>query len=360
MKRTVFVVALFAVLLQGCVFSPGQHMTPEDAADDIGQTGPVTVLPINAQTVAQHQNQYRPEPVPAALYAYKPGDYRIGAGDGLQITVWDHVELNSPTNQEPRAQGTQIVRNDGTVYYPFINSIQAEGKTVSELRNDLQRALSRYLTDTQVDVNVQNYASQRVVFSGSFKNAGPQVLNNVPLSLIEAVSRAGGDDGSGNLAGLILKRDGHEYMLDIDTLNRKDSKLNGIYLKNGDQLHLGNNRANKVYVLGEVNSPQVMTYGTSTFTLLEALGNAGGLSQETANAEAIYVIRGAQERAQQPATVFYLNAKKPTAFLLARQFDLQASDVVFVGPSDITRWNRFISQLLPSASVVATGNALSQ
>jgi polysaccharide export outer membrane protein len=246
------------------------------------------------------------------------------------------------------------------VYYPFINSIQAEGKTVSELRNDLQRALSRYLTDTQVDVNVQNYASQRVVFSGSFKNAGPQVLNNVPLSLIEAVSRAGGDDGSGNLAGLILKRDGHEYLLDIDTLNRKDSKLNGIYLKNGDQLHLGNNRANKVYVLGEVNSPQVMTYGTSTFTLLEALGNAGGLSQETANAEAIYVIRGAQERAQQPATVFYLNAKKPTAFLLARQFDLQASDVVFVGPSDITRWNRFISQLLPSASVVATGNALSQ
>jgi polysaccharide export outer membrane protein len=113
-------------------------------------------------------------------------------------------------------------------------------------------------------------------------------------------------------------------------------------------------------VLGEVNSPQVMTYGTSTFTLLEALGNAGGLAQETANAEAIYVIRGAQDQTKQPATVFYLNAKKPTAFLLARQFDLQASDVVFVGPSDITRWNRFISQLLPSATVVATGNALGQ
>lgn len=358
MKRTVFVVALFAVLLQGCVFSPGQHMTPEDAADGVGETGPVNVVPINVHTVSQQQNLYRPEAVPAELYAYKPGDYRIGAGDGLNITVWDHVELNSPTNQEPRAQGTQIVRNDGTVYYPFINSIQAAGKTVSELRADLQKALSRYLTDTQVDVNVQNYASQRVVMSGAFKSAGPQTLNNVPLSLIEAVSRAGGDDGTANLAGLILKRDGREYLLDIDTLNRKDSRLNGIYLKDGDQLHLGNNRANKVYVLGEVNAPQVMNYGTSTFNLMEALGNAGGVSQETANAEAIYVIRGAQDRARQPATVFYLNAKKPTAFLLARQFDLQAADVVFVGPSDITRWNRFISQLLPSASVVATGDAL--
>ena len=357
MKRTVFVVLLFSLILQGCVFAPGQHMTPGNAGDDIEETGPVTVLQIDAKTVQNQQVIYKPQPVPAALYAYKPGDYHIGPGDGLLITVWDHVELNSPTNQEPRASGTQIVRNDGTIYYPYINSIQAAGKTVSQLRSDIQKALSRYLTDTQVDVNVQTYASQRVVLSGSFKSGGSQVLNNVPLSLVEAISRAGGDDGSANLAGLILKRDGREYVLDIDTLNRTDSKLNGIYLKDGDQLHLGNNRANKIYVLGEVNAPQVMNFGTSTFNLMEALGNAGGIAQETADAEAVYVIRGARNTAQQPATVFYLNAKKPTAFLLARQFDLQSSDVVFVGPAGITRWNRFISQLLGSASVVQTGAA---
>ena len=360
MKRSVLVTLLCSAVLQGCVFSPGQHMTPSDVESDTELTGPVKLVQIDQNTVHQQQVLYKAPPIPAELTSYKPGDYRIGPGDGLIVTVWEHQELNSPAGQEQGNSSSRIVRNDGTVYYPYVNSIQAGGKTVEQFRADLQRELSRYLTVAKVDVNVQNYDSQRVILSGAFKSPGPQALNNVPLSLVNAVSRAGGEGPDANLAGLILKRDGREYVLDIDTLNRKDSRLNEIYLKDGDQLHLGNYRSNKVYVLGEVNAPQVMNYGASTFSLMEALGNAGGISQETANAEAIYVIRGAQAINQQPATVFYLNAKKPTAFLLAHEFDLQSSDVIFVGPSGITRWNRFISQLLPSATVVATSAAASQ
>jgi polysaccharide export outer membrane protein len=50
-------------------------------------------------------------------------------------------------------------------------------------------------------------------------------------------------------------------------------------------------------------------------------------------------------------------AKKPTAYLLAKEFELQAQDVIFVGPANITRWSRFVSQLLGSANVVQTGAA---
>lgn len=357
MKRNVFVVLLASAVLQGCVFAPGQHMTPDDIKDDPA-VGAVNVVQITNQTVSQQRTIYQAQPVPAELLNYAPEEYRIGPGDGLLITVWDHLELNSPANQDTGSASSRVVRDDGTLYYPYIDSIKAGGKTTTQLREELRSALSRYLTGVQVDVKVQDFNSHRVILSGAFKSPGPQVLNNVPVTLVDAISRAGGDAGDANLAGLLLKRDGREYQLDIDTLNRKDSVLNHIYLKEGDQLHLGNNRTNRIYVLGEVGAPQVMNFGTSTFNLMEALGNAGGLNQDTANAEAVYVIRGAQASVKQAPTVFYLDAKKPTAFLLARQFDLQASDVVFVGPANITRWNRFISQLLPSAGIVTTSAAL--
>jgi polysaccharide export outer membrane protein len=356
MKRNVFVVLLASAVLQGCVFAPGQHMTPDDAKNDL-DVGQVNVVQITNQTIGQQRVIYQAAPVPPELIGYVPEQYRIGPGDGLLITVWDHMELNSPANQDTGSASSRIVRDDGTLYYPYIDSVKAGGKTTTELREELREKLSKYLTGVQVDVKVQDFNSHRVILSGAFKTPGPQTLNNMPVTLVDAISRAGGDAGDANLAGLLLKRDGREYQLDIDSLNRKDSVLNQIYLKEGDQLHLGNNRANRIYVLGEVSAPQVMNYGTSTFNLMEALGNAGGLNQDTANAKAVYVIRGAQNAVKQPATVFYLDAKKPTAFILARQFDLQASDVVFVGPANITRWNRFISQLLPSAGIVTTSAA---
>jgi polysaccharide biosynthesis/export protein len=357
MKRNVCVAMLLSAVLQGCAFAPGQHMTPDDASEDTGINGPVRVVQITSTSVAQEQALYPRQPVPAELLSFRPEEYRIGPGDSLVVTVWEHEELNAPSGPDQGSAAARVVRADGTIYYPYIGTITAGGKTVEQLRAELQQRLSRYLTMAKVDVNVQGYESQRVVLSGALRSPGPQALTNVPLSLVNALSKAGGEADNANLAGLILKRDGKEYLLDIDTLNRKDSPLNRIYLKDGDQLHLGNYRTNKVYVLGEVRNPQVMNYGGSTFNLMEALGNAGGLSQETANAEAVYVIRNAQADNGEPPTVFYLNARKPTAFLLARQFDLQSADVVFVGPSNITRWNRFISQLLPSASVVATGAA---
>ncbi|WP_263261188.1 polysaccharide biosynthesis/export family protein [Pseudomonas sp. RIT-PI-S] len=357
MNRNVLVVLLLSAALQGCALAPGQHMTPDDAAEDTGINGPVRVVQITSASVNEEKTLYTPAPVPAELLNYTPEEYRIGPGDALVVTVWEHQELNAPSGPEQGNSSARVVRGDGTIYYPYISSITAGGKTIEQFRGELQQALSKYLTVAKVDVNVQSYESQRVVLSGAFRSPGVQPLTNVPLSLVSAISKAGGEADNANLAGLILKREGREYLLDIDTLNRKDSPLNRIYLKNGDQLHLGNYRENKVYVLGEVHNPQVMNYGGSTFNLMEALGNAGGISQETANAEAVYVIRSPQTNTQQPPTVFYLNAKKPTAFLLARQFDLQSADVVFVGPANITRWNRFISQLLPSASVVATGAA---
>lgn len=87
----------------------------------------------------------------------------------------------------------------------------------------------------------------------------------------------------------------------------------------------------------------------------DVLGSVGGLKPDHLNGNAVYVIRGVENLDVEPAKIYQLNAESPTAMALATHFEVRPQDVVYVGPANVTRWNRFISQLVPSASIVGTG-----
>ncbi|WP_397452434.1 polysaccharide biosynthesis/export family protein [Pseudomonas sp. NA-150] len=356
MKLTLAVVLLSSLVLQGCAFAPGQHMTPSEVEEDNPNGPKVKLVAITPASVQQMHASHQPKALPPELLNYKTPEYRIGPGDDLLVTVFEHPELTAPGSQQLLDANSREVLADGTVFFPYIGRIQASGKTVSQMREQLRLGLAPQYTEVKVDVKVLHYNSQRVLLSGAFKTSGSQPITNLPLSLVQAISTAGLDSTDANLAGLTLKRDGKEYVLDIDALNRKDAQLGNIYLKDGDYLHLNSNSPNKIYVLGEVVRPQVLSFSTTSLTLMEALGNSGGLSPETADGNSVYVIRAADSGGQ-AATVYHLDAQKPTSYVLARQFELEAQDVVFVGPANIVRWNRYLSNLLPTSSVVATGAA---
>ncbi|WP_122317547.1 polysaccharide biosynthesis/export family protein [Pseudomonas cichorii] len=358
MNRNLVVVLLSSLILHGCVFAPGQHMTPGDITAEDPNGPKAQLVDITPASLQQQQRlASNGGTLPSELLNYKTPEYAVGPGDTLLVTVFEHPELTAPGSQDQLDANTREVLSDGTLFFPYVGKIRAGGRTVSQIREQLRMGLAPQYTEVKVDVKVLRYNSQRVLLSGSFKTPGPQSITNIPLSLVQAVSTAGIDLTDANLAGLTLRRDGKDYLIDIDSLNRRGSQLSKIFLKDGDYLHLNSNSKNKIYVLGEVRNPQVISFGTTSVTLLEALGNSGGLSPESADGDAVYVIRGVENQANSVSTVYHLNAEKPTAYLLARQFELQAQDVVFVGPANITRWSRFISQLLGSASVVQTGAA---
>ena len=316
------------------------------------------LVPITPKLIAMDRASAVPAALPPELLNSKPEPYVIGPGDSLYITVWEHPELTSPAGQqqEPSANG-RLVNPDGTLFYPYAGVIQAGGETLQQLRDEITRKLARVIEKPQVDVNVIFYGSKHVTFAGAFVKTDPQPITVVPLTLGQAVGAAGINTEQGNLSDLVLTRDGHTYHLDMDALNRASESASQILLRAGDQLYLGYNDRQQAYVMGEVTQPRAITFKTDSISLTQALGQVGGLNQTTSRGKAVYVIRGVQDMEKAPATIYQLDASSPAAFALAANFSVHPGDVVFVGAAGITRWNRFLSQLLPSSGLLGTAAA---
>lgn len=352
MFRSKIVLVSFALALQGCIFSPGQNL-------DSSHSSHIRIVPITPKLIAIDAATRAPSSVPPDLLSQRPSEYRVGPNDLLHITVWDHPELTVPSGQQQMELNARVVRSDGTIFFPYIGTVEAAGHTLEEIRHEVEKRLTQYVTNPQIDVAVVRFASQKVVLSGAFNNSGAQAITATPLSLMEAVSTAGVEVANADLSRLVLKRGQHEYTLNLDELNEgARTDLFSIYLHDGDQIHLPYNDRRKIYLMGEINSPRALTYKTRHLTLADALGSVGGLNQATSNGKAVFVIRGVENLQETAATVFQLDAQSPTAFILAQGFNLEPQDVVYVGAAGVTRWNRFISQLLPSAAILGTSASI--
>ncbi|AND69825.1 capsular polysaccharide biosynthesis protein [Dyella thiooxydans] len=334
---------------------PGQHFSARalNRGDD-PENSHVVLLQITPALLATAATSART--VPTALLDYQPQAYVLGPGDTLYITVWDHPELTSPAgSQQQTVANGRTVRPDGTLFYPYVGTIKAAGLTIEELRQAISRKLAEFVSKPQVDVSVTGYGSQRITLAGAFTHTDAQPVTAVPMTLAQVVGSAMVDSTLADLSDLVLTRDGKDYHLDLNAPGKGPNAVQGIYLKPGDRLFLPYNDNHEVYVMGEVLRPQAITFKTSDLTLTQVIGRAGGLNPVTADGKAVYVIRGVANLARAPATVFHLNAHSPAAFALADDFKVRSGDVVFVGASGVTQWNRVLSQLLPLSGIV--GNA---
>ena len=350
--RPFAIAALAMSCLSGCLWSPGQHLgRPDPGPAQIRTAGndQLDLVAITPKLIAMDRAARPADGVAPALVDYQPEAYRIGAGDVLYITVWEHPELTVPAGaqQQLNAAG-RLVQGDGTLFYPYVGKIDAAGMTPTELRDELASKLARYVESPQVDVSILTYASQRVWVTGATARPAVVPLTVVPLTLHDAVGNAGFNPAEADLSGVRMTRDGVTYTLDMASL-----RGNPIYLKANDHIYIPFLDAKEVFVVGEVNLPGAQNFKTGSISLSQALGRSRGLAQATSNGNAVYVIRGSGDLQARPSVVYQLEAANPAAFAVASQFELLPGDVVFVGSAGITRWSRFVNQLLPFSRILS-------
>lgn len=286
--------------------------------------------------------------------------YRIGRSDVVNIVVWGHPELGLAPATSNRSMGSTSqadvgngynVNPDGTIQFPFIGPIKVAGLTENEARELLTRQLSKYVHDPQITVRVQAYRNGRIYVDGEVRVPGLQTLDDIPMTLPEAINRAGGFNDKADRSSIALTRNEKTIQINLPKLTRQGVNPNRILLAGGDLLRVRNEDESQVFIMGEVWTPRAMPLHDGRLSLTEALGESGGPDPWTADPSQIYVVRkmpvelGGENALPE---IYHLDASSPAAFVLANDFQLQPRDVVYVDPAPVVRWNRFISNLIPS------------
>ena len=359
-------VVTLVLLLGACAIAPGMRMDNDEAST---KGADASMLKVITPQLLQNEQLMREQQVDAdispLMHAATP--YHIGNGDILSIIVWDHPELATPmmvgatqittSGTDSGATPGFVVDQNGMVQFPYVGLLKLAGLTEAEARDVLMQKIGRYLKKPNLTLRVQAYRSQRVYISGEVKSQGIQAIDNVPMTLAEALNRAGGVLPTGDASQIEISRAGINYPINLPKLVRKGINPSNIMLVNGDAVRIFSRDNSKVFVLGEVSRPATLTLRDGHLTLGEALGEVGGLNSQTSNARQVYVVRNIESADSANGTqpqVYNLDARSPVAFALAENFQLKAKDVVYVDAAPLAVWSRVVSLIIPSALSVTS------
>jgi len=191
------------------------------AAAASAQTYPIPELapptPVPVPTPAQ--------PTPPAV-AQDDG-YRLGPEDLLEISVWKEEGLKKET----------VVRPDGAFSFPLIGDVQAAGRTVAEVREEIGKRLARYIPEPTVSVLVMRVASNKVYVIGRVNKPGDFAVGRY-VDVLQALALAGGltPFADEHNIKVIRKQDGKDVVLlfDFSAVSRGENLEQNIRLQGGD------------------------------------------------------------------------------------------------------------------------------
>jgi polysaccharide export outer membrane protein len=119
-------------------------------------------------------------------------EYRLGPGDELRIIVFGEAELT----------GSYVVSTQGKIAYPLVGEVEAVGSTPLEFADNLRVALSQFLRNPNVSVEVANYRPFFILGEVTRPGSYPY---SPSLTVLNAVATAGGFTYRANRGRVFIK-----------------------------------------------------------------------------------------------------------------------------------------------------------
>lgn len=200
-----------------------------------------------------------------ALNAYA-GDYVIGGGDSLNISVWGSKELSIETT----------VRPDGKISLPALGDIKASGFTPEELTDIVEKEMKKVVKTPIVTVIVTEMTNYNVYVFGKGGSPGLYPLSR-ETTLLEFLSRLG-PLGNADLQNSYLVRNKKKIKTGFYDLFEKGNFKEDITLEPNDMLFIPDNFENEISIVGAVKT-QISIPFREEITVLDVIITAGGFTE---------------------------------------------------------------------------------
>ncbi len=355
--------------------------------------------------------------------AVTPMPYEIGVGDVVLLSTpstGSTVEELSGLLAAQNARQGYTVQDDGSVNIPNVGRVRIAGLTIESAEDVLFQRLVENQFDPTFSLEIAEFNSRKVSIGGAVGNPAVVPIGLTPLYLGDALAAAGSVTvPDQDFASVRIYRDGTLYQIPLTTLyeradllrtrltdgdavfvdteyeldqaqtyfeqqialvgarqQARTSALNELQaevnIRRGElneartnyqlRRELGADNRDYVYLTGEVGlqSRYALPFERRA-NLADALfQDARGITVDSGDISQIYVLRASQDPREFGAvTAWHLDARNAANFALMTKFELRPDDVVFIAQQPITKWNRAISQVLPSllnTARIATNN----
>lgn len=156
------------------------------------------------------------------------GDYRLNPGDIIEISVW----------KEPELQREVLLLPDGNIAFPLVGTVQAAGRTPSEIQAEVEERLTRFFPEPVVTVSILQVAGNKLYVTGQVNQPG-QFTVDQPVDVLQAIALAGGLTAFADEDDIyILRRaqDGSQSAIafDYDDVTDGSDLSSNIVLQQGD------------------------------------------------------------------------------------------------------------------------------
>lgn len=272
------------------------------------------------------------ETPPYQLPPKSTAPYGLRIGDRLQMSVYG----------EPGTIRNVVVDPSGSISYLIVNSLFVMGKSIDQVRLEIQNELKNYYRNPLVLLTLVENVNDTFVILGQVNVPGKKNLIGNP-TITSALSMAKGftnrifRDETVDLANLdrsFISRNGQILPVNFERLIKEADMSQDIPLEPGDYIFIASQETSEIYILGEVQSQMELDY-FDTITLAEALAEAGGVTLRASSR--VVVIRGSLN-----CPMYYLIDINRIYKGRACDFMLQPGDIVFVPPMKFTTLKEII------------------
>jgi polysaccharide export outer membrane protein len=373
---------LLLPVLAGCLPSSGPNRGTIVNAGQL-ETPPFAVVELN-QAVADFLASQSSASL-ASTFGMGSGAPAItlGVGDMVAVSIFEAASGGLFSGETGTLGGgtksvrlpEQPVSRNGTLSIPYVGQVRAAGLTPAEVQRVIETALKDKAIEPQVIVTVTASPSTFVTVAGDVRAAGRFPLNLGGDRVLDVIATSGGTTDADYNTFVRLTRGGSSAAVSLARIVRDNGQ--NIYLRPNDLLYVYTDA--QVYTaFGATLRNVTVPFTSDRLTLAEAVGAAGGLNDQRADARGVFVFRyespdyfGAIKEASpetigSPAVtsggipvVYRLDFKDPRGFFAAQRFLIRDNDILYVSNAASTDLQKLLAVFTGGIGSAAATAALS-